>query len=416
MAKLQSRLGSIFVLPTIVLLYGTHWELAGVAFAHFGLIPAAWGTYLLLERLKLRPAPLGSAAEILNALWIRWDPVISGVLIYGVLFRLPQTAIVPLCITAALVAGLFALRRASGRVLIALTACFLVVAVVMPRVLEALVISRVAASYELNVDHRLWPDGNEINSDSARFRGEAEDLSDDDHVMLFLGDSFTFGFNLAYDASYPYRFEEMVRGPQCRAPVRAVNMGWTSASPLLALRLLRQVGAKYRPSLVIYSLDMTDFHDDLRYERRLREEEDFEFDTSAVVERLIAMQLPWASSATKIVRLATDRLRSVDRGRREALLDTLRVPGKDERYFIARRPLEESRPAIEAGVMQNLDDMVQHILCGPKGVVPTVVAPNLRRRPRHRARAARGPAHPSTEPANYRHRENQSWRRASLPR
>jgi hypothetical protein len=102
---------------------------------------------------------------------------------------------------------------------------------------------------------------------------------------------------------------------------------------------------------------MTDFHDDLRYERRLREEEDFEFDTSAVVERLIATQLPWASSATKIVRLATDRLRSVDRGRREALLDTLRVPGKDERYFIARRPLEESRPAIEAGVMQNLDDM-----------------------------------------------------------
>ena len=44
---------------------------------------------------------------------------------------------------------------------------------------------------------------------------------------------------------------------------------WVSSSPLLNLRLLRDVGHKYRPDLVVYSLDMTDFRDDLHYEHAL---------------------------------------------------------------------------------------------------------------------------------------------------
>lgn len=356
MGGLRARLGSLFVLPAIVLVYGTHWQL-GLLLDHSGLIPTAWGAFFVLERLAQRETPLGRAAHSLRSFWIRWDPVIASIAIYGVLFRTPATLIAPLCILIAIVLVLALLRRANGPVLAALATVCLVFFVVLPQVFEEVLISRIAATYELNVDHRLRPDGEEINSDSARFRGEAEELSDDDFVILFLGDSFTFGFSLRYDDAYPYRFEALARGLDCAAPIRSVNMGWTSASPLLGLRLLRQVGAKYRPDLVVYNLDMTDFHDDLRYEHRLREQDDFEFDTSAMAERLIATQMPWASFATPWLRTVTDRLRWVDRGRREALLETLAVPGKEERYFIVRRPLEESIPAIEVGVMQNLDDM-----------------------------------------------------------
>jgi len=231
------------------------------------------------------------------------------------------------------------------------------VAVILPRAFEAIVLARVSATYALDVDHRLWPDGKEINADSARFRGEAADLDEDDFVVLFLGDSFTFGFGLAYEDSYPYRVEALAAEHACRPTVRVVNMGWTSSSPLLALRLLRQVGYKYRPDLVVYSLDMTDFHDDLRYEWRLREQRDYEFDAAAIAERWIARELPWATALRPVVGAVTSRLRGVTRDERAELLAGLSVPGPHERFFVTARPLDETRPAIELGVMKNLAEI-----------------------------------------------------------
>jgi hypothetical protein len=178
--------------------------------------------------------------------------------------------------------------------------------------------------------------------------------------VLFLGDSFTFGFNLAYADSFPYRFEALAAEHGCTPTVRVVNMGWTSSSPLLALRMLRQVGYAYRPDLVVYALDMTDFHDDLRYEWRLREQREYDFDAAAVAERWIAAEWPAASDMLPALRSVTRRRRGVDRDTGVELLAGLAVPSPDERFFVTNRPLDETRPAIELGVMKNLSGIDRH--------------------------------------------------------
>ena len=284
--------------------------------------------------------------------------MLGALLVQAALFRAPTTLWVPLGIFVVLTGLLAVLKRLSPPALGGLAVAFLLVCVVLPRAFEAVILSRVSATYALDVDHRLWPDGKEINSDSARFKGEAEDLADEDFVVLFAGDSFTFGFSLAYEDSYPYVVESLAASdPSCRAHVRAVNMGWTSASPLLALRLLRQVAYKYRPDLIVYSLDVTDFHDDLRYERRLREEGDYDFDAAAIAERWLLRQWPGLAGVWSLASPVTTRLRGVDRQAEQQLLEGLSVPAAGERFFVTARPLSETRPAIEAGVRKNLDQI-----------------------------------------------------------
>jgi len=51
--------------------------------------------------------------------------------------------------------------------------------------------------------------------------------------------------------------------------VRVANFGWVSSSPVLQERQLRDIGAKYKPDLVLQAFDMTDFHDDLVARERL---------------------------------------------------------------------------------------------------------------------------------------------------
>ncbi|MBW2383383.1 MAG: hypothetical protein JRG92_07100, partial [Deltaproteobacteria bacterium] len=131
MGGLRARLGSLFVLPAIVLVYGTDWQL-GLLLDHSGLIPTAWGAFFVLERLAQRETLLGRAAHSLRSFWIRWDPVIASIAIYGVLFRTPATLIAPLCILIAIVLVIALLRRANGPVLAALATVCLVFFVVLP--------------------------------------------------------------------------------------------------------------------------------------------------------------------------------------------------------------------------------------------------------------------------------------------
>lgn len=353
---LPSVLGSAVIVPAVTLLFGSSWDVAGGVDQRWLLVPL-WGGLLLALAGTRRGGRAAPAAGRVLAVWAAIDPLISAVLLQAVLFRMPETLLVPALIFGTLLGLLLLLRRTSGPVLVALASVFVLVAVVLPRAFEAIVLARVSATYALDVDHRLWPDGKEINSDSARFRGEAADLDEDEFVVLFLGDSFTFGFGLAYEDSYPYRVEALAAEHACRPTVRVVNMGWTSSSPLLALRLLRQVGYKYRPDLVVYSLDMTDFHDDLRYEWRLREQRDYEFDAAAIAERWIARELPWENALRPVVGAVTSRLRGVRREERAELLAGLSVPTPHERFFVTARPLAETRPAIELGVMKNLAEI-----------------------------------------------------------
>lgn len=358
-ARAPRPIGSAIVVPAVTLLWGSTWH-AGVAIDQRWMLVPLLGGLLLLWSASKSSGPLAATARRGLAIWRVVDPLVAALLVQSVLFRLPETLLVPAAIFLALTASFWWLDRASGPVLVTVATIFLFVGVLLPRAFEAMILARVSATYALDVDHRPRPDGGEINSDSARFRGEAADLDDDDFVVLFLGDSFTFGFSLAYADSYPYRFEAIAASNDCTPPVRAVNMGWTSSSPLLALRLLRQVGYAYRPDLIVYALDMTDFHDDLRYEWRLREQREYDFDAVAVVDRWIASAWPSAAGLLPVFRAVTGRLRGVDREQGVALLAGLRVPGPEERFFVTARPLDETRPAIELGVMKNLSAIDRH--------------------------------------------------------
>ena len=352
----RSVLGTLIILPGVILLWGSHWDF-GLRLDHRWLLPLLALGWFSLSRVAGGTGGASRRASSLAAFWGRWDPLFAALLIQAVLFRSPQDVLLPGLILLLLFLSLLGLRRAAAPVLVALLCAFIIFAILLPRAFRSILIARVSATYELDVDHRLWPDGKEINSDGARFRAEAEDLDPRDYVVLFLGDSFTFGWNLPYEDAYPYRLESLAGAAGCDPELRVVNMGWTSSSPLLGMRLLRQVGYKYRPDLIVYSLDTTDFHDDLRYERRLRNEEDYEFDPSAIAERWIASEIPWAERFHPLIFALTRRLRAGGDEARNERLTELDVPRAGERFFVTAYPLDESRAAIELGVMKNLEDM-----------------------------------------------------------
>lgn len=126
---------------------------------------------------------------------------------------------------------------------------------------------RIAQTHHVDVDHRMKANpAAGINGDGIRCPVEAADFSADTCNIIFLGDSFTYGERLADGRdAFPAQLEELCRAKYPAAKVRTVNFGWVSSSPLLSGRLLADIGAKYRPRWVVLCLDMTDFHDDLRY-------------------------------------------------------------------------------------------------------------------------------------------------------
>lgn len=116
-------------------------------------------------------------------------------------------------------------------------------------------------------DHRLRPDDERAgtNGDGLRCALEAHEIPEDGVTILFLGDSFVFGVQVDRAQALPQRFETGLREVYPSSSIHVVNGAWESASPLLALRLLKDVGRKYKPDIVVYGLDMSDFRDDLMY-------------------------------------------------------------------------------------------------------------------------------------------------------
>ena len=121
-------------------------------------------------------------------------------------------------------------------------------------------------TFYVDADHRLLPNAEQgINSDGIRCPVEADDFDESTFNVIFLGDSFTFGFRCERPAdAFPHQLEDIVRQRRATDDFRVINFGWPSSSPGPSYRLLRDVGHKYKPDLVILCLDMTDFHDDLR--------------------------------------------------------------------------------------------------------------------------------------------------------
>ncbi|MHC4946003.1 MAG: hypothetical protein ACYTG7_23575 [Planctomycetota bacterium] len=108
------------------------------------------------------------------------------------------------------------------------------------------------------------------NSDSIRCSWESAQFEEEGLNLIFLGDSFTFGFRLPPRLTFPHKVQ---RGLADRFPgidIKAATFGWVSSSPLLSLRRLKDLGHEYKPDFVLLCIDMTDFHDDIVWTHMLR--------------------------------------------------------------------------------------------------------------------------------------------------
>jgi len=115
-------------------------------------------------------------------------------------------------------------------------------------------------------DHRMQPNTAETNSDGIRSKVEPDEVSAEDINVIFLGDSFTYGLRLPPEDALPQQMERIARSRFPGRNINIFNFGWISSSPILSLRLLRDIGKKYKPDFVILLVDISsDFHDDLVY-------------------------------------------------------------------------------------------------------------------------------------------------------
>jgi lysophospholipase L1-like esterase len=192
--------------------------------------------------------------------------------------------------------------------------------------------------FVLDVDHRFPASHPPLgtNADGIRSSHEAESFAEADTNLLFLGDSFTYGLGVAEAEAFPARTAALLRERLGRVDVQAANFGWTSASPLLALRQLEDIGARYRPDVVIYALDMTDFHDDLKYRRMLERRGIYWwYDKTPIALRALELYAPRVF---------------------ERLHDRFTGDLPRDRFFVAARPLEESRRFLQP-LRANLERM-----------------------------------------------------------
>lgn len=119
-----------------------------------------------------------------------------------------------------------------------------------------------------DVDHRMEPFSEpDINSDGIRSFKEATAFQAEDVNIIYLGDSFVYGFKLDAQDSIPSQLEALSRQNHPGLEINVANFGWVSSSPLLSLRLLRDIGRKYNPDVVLLGLDMSDFEDDIKYRK-----------------------------------------------------------------------------------------------------------------------------------------------------
>jgi len=81
--------------------------------------------------------------------------------------------------------------------------------------------------------------------------------------ILMLGDSFTEGYGLSIDQT-PAKVVEALLNDRvgCSGRYEVVNAGVGSYSPILEYLLLKRLGLRLSPDLVVLNFDMTDLHDD----------------------------------------------------------------------------------------------------------------------------------------------------------
>ncbi len=342
-----------------------------VRISQLWLLPLCWLPFALAGLLGAFPAAHPRAAKILAGLE-RADAPAATALVFTVFFQLTP-------VTLGILAGLVLLaawgsrfRRPGGRRLPLPALVFNVLFLYLflrfaPAVVEKFIVYRTASDYHLDVDHRMKPNGQEINADGIRFKRAPADVRAEDFNVVFMGDSFCYGMKLPYDDTVPYTFERLAAERGCRPRVCSINFGWVSSSPMLGYRLLMDIGAKYQPDLAVYLLDMSDFFDDIKYAAKVSRKEGVKFNSSLLLDNLVERLLLKTMSVTTL-RKVKEAVRPLAAAQREKERDLLAT---DDQYFATNIPYERAVPYMQRGVMKNLE--LIHAWCRDRLGVPLVV-------------------------------------------
>ncbi len=215
------------------------------------------------------------------------------------------------------------------------------------------------------------------NEDGLRSEYSREAFLQYSERIVMMGDSFTYGYGVRQRFAFPEVCQQLLRERLHRDGLAVLNAGIVSYSPFLANLLFDGVIRAYKPQLVLYFLDATDFGDDYQYAAMAKCDEHgvyFDIDERGqfyygVIGELVyrAFTQPPLSQALECALYPKEVvLRKVlgwpSRERKEYYDFTVRIDGVTEynRYFIYRHPPESLRPYF-AATRENIDRLAHKV-------------------------------------------------------
>jgi len=100
-----------------------------------------------------------------------------------------------------------------------------------------------------------------INSDNLSEKEISPDKKINEIRLIALGDSYTEGFGATYDSTWVMQLENSLNKKYNTHRIVAINAGATSSDPVFEFYLLKDKLLKYKPDVVIYSINNTDVLD-----------------------------------------------------------------------------------------------------------------------------------------------------------
>lgn len=115
-----------------------------------------------------------------------------------------------------------------------------------------------------------------INSFGIRDREYSLKKPPRTYRILILGDSFTEGYGMDIEHTFSKRLEEFLntKPPNEGMKYEVINFGCAGYCPMLEYLLLKEKGLLLDPDLVILLLDLSDFHDDIRFTKSAQFDKD----------------------------------------------------------------------------------------------------------------------------------------------